>query len=98
MGRMAVVPCDPESRGRYLSRKDIPQNYMGDFSLPGFIVDPFTDACALLMQAGYHLDEMDGGADITVDSAHAIIAIQSLLSRSHVFCQFADVADTIYQA
>lgn len=98
MGRIAVVPCDPESRGRYLSRKDIPQNYMGDFSLPGFVVDPFADACTLLLQTGYHLEEIGAGAEITVDSAHAIMAIQSLLSRSDISCQFADVADTIYQA
>lgn len=98
MSRLAVVPCDPESRGRYLGRKEIPANYMGDFSLPGFIVDPFPDACKLLLQAGYHLVELDGGADVAVDSPGAIREIQSLLSRSQIFCQFADVADTLYQA
>lgn len=98
MGKIALVACDPESRGRYLGSKPIPANYMGDFSLTGFIVDRLPEACALLARAGYQVEKGDGGADIAFESVERLAAIPSLLARDRIACQFADVADTLYQA
>jgi hypothetical protein len=39
MGKIALLPCDINSRGKYLSNRDLPQNYMADFTLMGFVVD-----------------------------------------------------------
>ena len=98
MGKIALVACDLESRGRYLGTKSIPANYMSDFSLLGFIVDRLPEACALLAKAGYQVEQRDGGADIAFDSVERLAAIPSLLAHHRIACQMADVADTLYQA
>jgi len=98
MGKIALIACDLESRARFLGTKPIPANYMGDFSLIGFIVDRLPEACALLANAGYQVEQRDGGADITFDSVERLAAIPSLLANNRIACQFADVADTLYQA
>jgi hypothetical protein len=71
---------------------------MSDFSLMGFVVDRFPEACKILRSAGFQVTEQGGGADIEIDGSVQLPEIQSIFSSSDIGCEFSDIADTIYQA
>ena len=98
MAKIALLPCDVESRGIYLGNRELPDNYMGDFTLMGFVVDRYHEAFKLLTSAGYRLDEQQGGADIYVDTPLQLPEILNLLAANNIHCDFSDIADTLYQA
>jgi len=98
MGKIALLPYDIKSRGNYLGNRKLPDNYMGDFTLMGFVVDRYKEALILLTSAGYQLDEQDGGTDIYIDTAQRLQEIETLLVANKIRCNFSDIADTLYQA
>ncbi len=98
MFTLALLPSDFESRGIYLCSRQLPANYMGDFSLMGFVVDNYPDALKLLISSGYQVDELDGGADISIDTPESIPEIAAFLAANHIRSDLTDIADTIYQA
>lgn len=98
MGTIALLPCDIKSRANYLGNRVLPINYMNDFSLMGFVVDRYQDACTLLASAGYRLDRQDGGTDINIDTPHHLPKIEALLTLHNIRCEWSDIADTLYQA
>ncbi len=98
MGKIALLPCDINIRGKYLGNKELPDNYMGDFTLMGFVVDRYQEALTLLTNSRYRLDEQQGGADICINSPKDIQEIKTLLTANNIRCDFSDIADTIYQA
>ncbi|MGB3211597.1 MAG: hypothetical protein WBB19_12905 [Desulforhopalus sp.] len=98
MGKIALLPCDIYSRGRYLANRDLPLNYMGDFTLMGFIVDRYQDAITLLTAVGYRLEERQGGTDICFDTPEHLLEIKDILTTNNITCNFGDIADTLYQA
>ena len=98
MGKIALLPCDIKSRGIYLGNKELPKNYMGDFTLMGFVVDSYREALTLLISAGYQLDEQEGGTDICIDTPLCLTEIKALLTANNIRCNFSDIADTFYQA
>jgi len=98
MGKIALLPCDIKSREIYLGNKELPQNYMGEFSLMGFVVDGYQEALTLLTSAGYKLDEQPGGTDISIDTPQRLPEIKAFLAANNIRCEFSDIADTFYQA
>lgn len=98
MGTIALVPCDCRSRALYLDSRILPDNYMADFTLPGLVVDQYRQSVTLLQSAGYTVEEQQGGADICIDTPAALQRIHVLLRANHISCDFADIADTLYQA
>ena len=98
MGKIALLPCDSCSRAKYLGNKALPDNYMADFTLMGFIVGQYRRALALLTSAGYRVDEQETGADICIDNPHTLQEIKALLTANHISCDLSDIADTLYQA
>lgn len=98
MTKIALLPADSMSRGQYLCNRELPVNYMGDFTLMGFVVDRYQDAFILLAAAGFRLDKLEGGADICIDNPQCLPEIANLLAASDIRCDFSDIADTLYQA
>lgn len=98
MGTIALLPGDVSSKGRYLSGRELPNNYMGDFTLLGFVVDRYREALRLLTAAGFRLREQDGGTDIYINSPKNLPQIEALLKANNIRCDFSDIADTLYQA
>lgn len=98
MGILALVPCDIHSREKYLGYRKLPTNYMADFTLMGFVVDRYQEARTLLISAGYRVDEQQGGSDIRITRPGHLLEIKALLTAHDIQCDFADVADTFYQA
>lgn len=98
MGKIALLPCDINSRGKYLGNRELPNNYMGDFTLMGFVVDRYQEALTLLTKSSYQLDEQEGGTDICFNSPLELQEIKALLTANNIKCDFSDIADTLYQA
>lgn len=98
MGKIALLPCDVNSRAKYLANRTLPTNYMEDFTLMGFVVDRYTEALTLLTQHSYQLEKQRGGADIFIHRAADLQKIRALLNANDISCDFSDIADSIYQA
>ena len=98
MGKIALLPCDINSRGESLDNMVLPSKYMEDYSLMGFIVDRYQEALTLLTNNSYQLVEQKGGADIYIDTLLDLQKIKSLLRANNIRCDFSDIADSIYQA
>ncbi len=98
MGKIALLPCDSHSRARYLDNRELPHNYMADFTLMGFVVGQYQHAFSLLTSAGYRLDVQEGGADIHIDTPRNLQEIKALLTANNISCDLSDIADTLYQA
>ena len=98
MCKIALLPCDINSRGKYLGNRELPNNYMGDFTLMGFVVDRYQKALTLLAKSNYRLDEQEGGTDISIDTPLDLQEIKALLTANNIRCDFSDIADTLYQA
>ncbi|WP_163340486.1 hypothetical protein [Desulfopila sp. IMCC35008] len=98
MSSIALLPDDGRSRGLYLDNKILPDNYMADFTLLGFVVDDYQLAVRLLRDNGYRLSKQPGGTDIHFHSPESLIRIRSLLRTHGIGCDISDVADTLYQA
>jgi hypothetical protein len=98
MGKIALLPCDCLSRAIYLGNRELPDNYMADFSLMGFVVGQYPEAVALLVSAGYRVEEQQGGADIRIDTPARLREIKAFLTTNNISCDLSDIADTLYQA
>ena len=96
--KITVLPDDLHSRAIYLERQELPDFCMGDFSIVGFVVDRYRQALMLLQSAGYRVDEQEIGSEIFISSPSALPEIQAMLQEGSVRCDFADIADTLYQA
>ena len=98
MAKIALLPLDIISRETYISNREQPNNYMGDFTLMGFVVDRYRDALSLLSSAGYRLDQQEGGTDIFFDTPGRLLEIRALMAANNISCDYSDIADTFYQA
>ena len=98
MTKIALLPADTRSRGRYLESRELPTNYMEDFTLMGLVVDRYQQALDILRSSGYDLEELQEGADITITSFSRLPEIADLLNTKGIRCDLSDVADTLYQA
>lgn len=98
MAKIALLPSDIISRETYICNKELPNNYMGDFTLMGFVVDRYREALSLLSSAGYRLDQQEGGTDIFIDTPYRLPEIRALMAANNISCDFSDIADTLYQA
>lgn len=98
MTKIVILPDNDTAKGRYLATVRLPLNYMGDFSVMGFIVKRHNDALALLETSGYSIEKKESGAEVRIDSPASILQIKDLLIKNDIYCKYADVADTFYQA
>jgi hypothetical protein len=98
MGKIALLPYDYNIRGKYLDNIELPNNYMGDFTLMGFLVDRYQEAVAILTSAGYRLEKLEAGIDIQIETPGHLLQMKALLTANDISFDFSDIADTIYQA
>lgn len=98
MTKIALLPSDIQSRGKYLCEKKLPDNYMADFTLMGFVVDSYPKALEVLRLGGYSVEEQEGGVDIIIHTTKHLPAIQALFTDNDIKYDYKDIADTLYQA
>ncbi len=98
MIKIPISPRDMIDRAIYLSASQLPLNYMGDFSVMGFVVDSCDHAIEILDAAGYVLERKEIGAILYVQSSAVLPEIQTLFIKNKIYSTYSDIADTIYQA
>ncbi len=98
MIKIAISPRDAIHRAIYLSTSQLPLNYMGDFSVMGFMVDPYEQAIEILNAAGYVLKKKETGVILYVQNSAVLPEIQALFIKNKIYSTYSDIADTIYQA
>ena len=98
MGKIAIIPEDCRSAASYLSHQPLPLEYMSDYSVLGLRVNRYRQALEVLRESGFPLSEKNGGADVGIDGPQSVQKIRSLLNRSEITSEIADIADTLYQA
>jgi hypothetical protein len=98
MNKIVLCASDPTCRANYLGNLDLPDNYMCDFSVMGFVVDEYDSAVALLVSQGYQLNHVKGGAEIPIHAADQLLNIRSILAKENINCEYTDIADSLYQA
>jgi len=97
MVNIALLPDDAANKACYLQSR-LPARYMEDYSLAGLVVNRYHEACALLAENGYQLNEQCGGMEISLTAYHDLLQVVSLLGTHRIHCEMSDIADTIYQA
>ena len=98
MNRIVLCHNDAGSRANYLQNQTLPDNYMTDYTVMGLVVDCYDEAVALLKSSGYQLEQMYGYSEVVVDSPHQLPIIQNILAAEEIYCEYSDIADTLYQA
>lgn len=98
MGTIALLPDDQKRKEIYLSSHRLPEKYMEDFTLLGFVVDQLDRSVFLLERAGYHVEKERGGAEIRLEAYSQLMEISSLFRDNRIEHSFGDVAESIYQA
>jgi hypothetical protein len=98
MIKIVLVSDDCRCKAAYLETCRLPDFYMADFSIQGLVVRRYTDACDLLLRAGYTLLDKRVNSDIIIDHAKELGTICSLLKQNGIQAELSDIADTMYQA
>lgn len=98
VNRIVLCHNDAVSRANYLQNLTLPDNYMGDYTVMGLVVDCYDDAVALLKLSGYQLEQIDGCNELVIDSPNQLPIIQNILAAEEIYCEYSDIADTLYQA
>jgi hypothetical protein len=98
MAKIILVADDCRSRAAFLETCSLPDFYMEDFSIQGFSVRQYKEACELLRREGYAVLDKKFSTDIIVDRFEEIPTISSLFKMNGIEAQLSDIADTLYQA
>ena len=98
MGKIVLISDSIRDRSEYLSNCTLPQNYMGDFTVMGFVVNRYSDSRSLLESAGYQLIEKCGVTTIIFDNHRSLLDIKALIAAHGIRCTYLDIADCFYQA
>lgn len=98
MNKIVLCHNDGVSRAKYLENQTLPDNYMGDYTVMGFVVDRYDNAVALLTSCGYQLEEVGECIEVIIDSSTELPLIKNILVDGKIHCEYSDIADTLYQA
>ena len=98
MGKIVLISDSIRDRSEYLSNCTLPQNYMGDYSVMGFVVNRYSDSRSLLESAGYQLIEKYGATTIVFEDHRSLLDIKALMATHGIRCTYLDLADCFYQA
>ena len=80
-----------------LKNRNLPANYMSDFTVLGFIVDQLEAALRLLEEHNFEVQGSRDGYRIKIESTGRMPEIAEVLSRGKIDFTLADIADQIYQ-
>lgn len=98
---MITIPLfsqDIRDRAFYLSLREIPDNYMEDFTLLGLIVDHYQEARDLLSNEAYPFCDKAYSLELHLNSPADIRSIKKLFETNGITCTMSDIADSLYQA
>jgi hypothetical protein len=80
-----------------LGNKNLPADYMADYSVMGLVVDQLDAALRVLKEKKFEVRQKEDGFHITIDGAGRIAEIAGLLQKNSIDTAMADIADQVYQ-
>ena len=80
-----------------LKNRNLPANYMSDFTVLGFIVDQLDAALRILEEHKFEVLGNRDGYQIKIEDAGRMSELAEVLSRGGIDFTLADIADQVYQ-
>ena len=80
-----------------LKNRNLPANYMSDFTVLGFIVDQLDTALRLLKEHNFEVLGNRDGYQIRIEGAGRMTELTEVLSSGGIDFTLADIADQMYQ-
>jgi len=96
MGALPILQKDQNQRA-CLGNKNLPANYMSDYSVLGLVVGRLDAALRILKEKKFEVLQKSGGFEITIDGAGRMSEIVNLLHRNGIDYTLADIVDQVYQ-
>jgi hypothetical protein len=96
---MLVLPIlDKNSKQRAcLGNKNLPANYMSDYSVLALVVGRLDAALRVLKEKKFDVQEKANGFEIIMDGAGRMPEIANLLYQNGIDYTLADIVDQVYQ-
>ena len=96
MGVLPILEKNSNQRA-WLGNKNLPANYMSDYSVMGLVVGRLDAALGILKEKKFKVQKKAGGFEITIDRAGRVAEIGDLLHQSGIDYTLADIVDQVYQ-
>ena len=80
-----------------LGNKNLPANYMSDYSVVALVVDRLDAALRILKNKKFDVEKKADGFEITIDGTGRMSEIASLLRQNRIDYAMADLVDQVYQ-
>ena len=96
MGVLPILQKNSNQRA-CLGNKNLPANYMSDYSVMGLVVGRLDAALRVLKEKKYGVHKKSDGYEITIDSAGRMSEIVNLLHQNGIDYTLADIVDQVYQ-
>jgi hypothetical protein len=80
-----------------LENKNLPANYMSDYSVMALVVGRLDAARRVLKEKKFEVQEKADGFEITMDDAGRMPEIVGLLQQNRIDSAMADIVDQVYQ-
>jgi len=100
MGKIAILPKNRDTHDPHrhlLTRRSLPVRYMGDFSIPGILVDRLPEAIRLLEEHRFEIITQNRCSEIVTNDLQHLRELFGVLDNEGIDYGFADLADRIYQ-
>ena len=100
MGKIAVLPKDNQcltANQAYLADIQMPDFYMGDYSILGLLVEKFEDAVQLLQENGFQIARKKSGIEMGIDDPDHIKKVFKLFQDHRLKFDMADIVAQVYQ-
>ena len=80
-----------------LKNRNLPANYMSDFTVLGFVVDRLEAALGILAQHNFEVLRNRDGFQINLEGVGRLPEIADVLYREGIDFALADIVDQVYQ-
>jgi hypothetical protein len=80
-----------------LANKNLPDNYMSDYSVLGLVVGRLDTALRVLKEKQFEVREKTDGFEIIIDGVGRMSEVLNLLNQNGIDCALGDIVDQIYQ-
>ena len=96
MGVLPILQKNSNQRA-CLGNKNLPANYMSDYSVMGLVVGRLDAALRILKEKKYEVQKKSDGFEITIDSTGRMSELVNLLHQNGIDYTLADIVDQVYQ-
>jgi len=96
MGVLPILQKNSNQRA-CLGNKNLPANYMSDYSVMGLVVGRLDTALRILKEKKYALQKKSDGFEITIDGTGRLSEIVNLLHQNGIDYALTDIVDQVYQ-